>query len=275
MHRLDRIHDILGLSCIKVSRNKRASTPVEISYSKISPLLKSNILLIIAAIMNLAASLRRWHSTPLGAYLPFPETNGYIDSESLKDCDDGPSVPDIGSLEECGWRITGATNFGLQLFAVPLLLAADLIPSRIDILISDQTEWAPELWAPLGASKSAHIMDGRFNQLGIAKHVLRVLRQWSKSIPDFEKQYLELPFASTIVVKDIISDINETRVEFARNDSLGKLLLSAHELGSMWHLPASEMPATIRLQQLRYVSRMAPEIALVKIVNPKLEEYFF
>ena len=71
----------------------------------------------------------------------------------------------------------------------------------------------------LDASRSSHMTDGRYKQLGIAKHIVEVLGHWSSSLPDFEKQYLDLPFSSYIVVEDIIADIKKTRVKFVQRRS--------------------------------------------------------
>lgn len=221
--------------------------------------------------MNVASSLRRIYSSPLGAFLPLPNPRGYLDAANLAHCDDAPPVPNLGPVTECGWRLEGATGFGTHLFAVPLALLPNLPPVQIDVIIPDQMQWSPELWGKLDASRSSHMTDGRFNQLGIAKHVLQVLGHWSSSIPDFEEQYRALPFSSSIVVEEIIADVKNTRVRFSPDIKQHKNLLSSDELRELWKLPVSGMPQSIDLHHMRYLERKAPGIALVQIIGAELE----
>ncbi|KAH9204231.1 hypothetical protein DL95DRAFT_497438 [Leptodontidium sp. 2 PMI_412] len=194
--------------------------------------------------MNVASSLRRIYSSPLGSFLPLPNPRGYLDAPDLAHCDDGPPVPNLGSVTECGWRLEGSTHFGTQLYAVPVALLPNLPPIHVDVIIPDQTQWSPELWAKLDASRSSHMTDGRFNQLGIAKHVLRVLGHWSSSIFDFQEQYLALPFSSSIIIGEIIPNIEDTP------EPLGL-----------------KLPRAVDLNEMQYLERKAPGIALVQITG--------
>lgn len=222
--------------------------------------------------MNVASSLRRIYSSPLGAFLPLPNPRGYLDAANLAHCDDVPPVPNLGPVTECGWRLEGATSFGSHLFAVPLALLPNLPPVQIDVIIPDQMQWSPELWGKLDASRSSHMTDGRFNQLGIAKHVLQVLGHWSSSIPDFEEQYRALPFSSSIVVEEIIADVKNTRVRFSPDMKQHKNLLSSDELRDLWKLPVTEMPQSIGLDHMRYLERKAPGLLWCRSLVPNLKD---
>ncbi|KAH6714740.1 hypothetical protein BKA61DRAFT_723655 [Leptodontidium sp. MPI-SDFR-AT-0119] len=216
--------------------------------------------------MNVASSLRRIYSSPLGSFLPLPNPRGYLDAPDLAHCDDGPPVPNLGSVTECGWRLEGSTHFGTQLYAVPVALLPNLPPIHVDVIIPDQTQWSPELWAKLDASRSSHMTDGRFNQLGIAKHVLRVLGHWSSSIFDFQEQYLALPFSSSIIIGEIIPNIEDTPVRFSGAKHHSHLLTPA-ELQKLWEPLGLKLPRAVDLNEMRYLERKAPGIALVQITG--------
>jgi hypothetical protein len=107
--------------------------------------------------MNAAASLREAWASPVAAYVPFPDTNGYVDDETLAFCDNEPlqvspshidssSVlipPSDGTGEMVQWRIDGATTFGTVYFATPYSSAgplSSLVPKAVSVQIPDQLE---------------------------------------------------------------------------------------------------------------------------------------
>ncbi|CZR53495.1 uncharacterized protein PAC_03374 [Phialocephala subalpina] len=161
------------------------------------------------------------------------------------------------------WRIDGAM-FGTRYFAAPLFLLPDFPPLRIDVVIPDQLDWAPELWTVLGASDSVHMHDQRVADLGISRYLILLLDNWSRRHPDFERLYRGLPFGSSIVVGDIGLKLSESRIRIERNIELPTHLLSIDTLQEMWKLQHTSMPVAIDLHQLRFLKRLHSSICLIE-----------
>jgi serine/threonine protein kinase len=233
--------------------------------------------------MNLSDSIRKHVAFSAAGVVPFPDN---LDSYLSYDChaNQDPKTeweslrnrlePELWSslsrrpsltthpAPAPTWRIDGAA-FGTKYFAIPLSLA-EFPPLRIDVVIPDQLDWAPELWDILGASDSVHMHDQRVAELGISRYLILLLDNWARHCPDFERFYRGLPFGSSIVVGSIGLKLSENRITINRNIELPSHLLSIDTLQEMWKLQEESMPAAINLQELRFVKRLYASICLIE-----------
>ncbi|KAF4632136.1 hypothetical protein G7Y89_g5996 [Cudoniella acicularis] len=229
--------------------------------------------------MDISNKLRAHFAFSAAGVMPFPETRpGYLNhSASASASADADADAGIG----CGagavdrfpfhvdhavatptWRIDGCV-FGTTYWATPLSLLPHLPPLRIDVVIPDQLDWAPELWAVLDASESVHIHDQRAAGLGISRYLLLVLQRWSCDYPDFEQVYRALPFGSSITVGHIGLDLSEIRVQIRPNRGLQRHLLSLNTLQQWWNFQGQSLPTAIGLRELRFVRRLCSSICLI------------
>ena len=219
--------------------------------------------------MNSAASLRQHYASISSPWAAFPDTAGYVEHHVRGEDDDqdqGSSVETQPAFRH-GWYFEGATNFGRSLFAVPEACRSNMPPLRIDILIPDQTKWAPSLWTKLDAAKSSHILDGRIAYLGIAEHVSVILERWAASIPDFNMLYLSQPLGAAICIDKIDENIDTTNVRFVVDKGLADRLHSVETIRKMWDFETTKMPYAIKLEELRFLRRIAKSVMTVTIAS--------
>ena len=141
---------------------------------------------------------------------------------------------------------------------------------RIDVLIPDQLDWDPELWAILGAGDSVHIHDQRVADLGISRYVVRVLENWTRDCPEFEKMYRGLPFGSSFVVDKVGLKLSEINIKVTRNTEFPNHLLSVNSLRTMWDVRVKDMPRQINILELRFIKRLYSSICLVELDGKRM-----
>jgi serine/threonine protein kinase len=225
--------------------------------------------------MNISNRLRTHFAFSAAGVVPFPENLGrYLNHDADSELKDRGKLLDHGFLgspvnvSTPTWRIDGSV-FGTTYFATPVFLP-DLPPMRIDVLVPDQLDWAPELWVVLGASDSVHMQDGRVADLGISRYLTRVLQNWSCNYPDFEQVYRGLPFGSSLVVETIGLKLSETSIKIKPNTEFPGHLLSINSLQKMWNAQMKNLPAPIDVQELRFVKRLNSSICLVEHVGKRM-----
>ena len=224
--------------------------------------------------MNISNRLRDYFVFPNGGFVHFPDTSGYIQSavsSGLEFSHRGHTVdinyPTVSTafVEAPRWRMDGSC-FGVEFFATPLFLLP-MPPLRIDIEVPDQLEWPAELWDELDAPDSVHMPSERVAQLGISRHLTRVLEHWSRQYPHFENEYRSLPFGSKIKLAAIKRDVADMEFTFVPNQKLPARLLSVEVLRNMWGLSVADMPSTIDLADQRLERQLQKSITLVSLAS--------
>ena len=217
--------------------------------------------------MNVASDLLPNYLFCCAGFIPLPDTHGYVVYEDGKE--HGSYLESIVLDEhrqesEYDWHIDFSL-FGEIYAAIPRF-SSPLAPTRIDVLMPEQTQWPSELWGALGAKDSMHMIGPRVNELGISHHLRRALTQWSRRKAAFEKTYRELPFGSSIVARKIERNVADMQFSIWANVSFGKSLLSVSKLESLWPAPKRlPMPPCVRLNQLRYERQLSLQVALVSL----------
>ena len=226
--------------------------------------------------MNIASDLVPNYLFCCAGFIPLPDTHGYVAYEDDKE---HGSYLEVTGLDEnqkeskYDWHIDFSL-FGEIYAAIPRF-SSPLPPTRIDVLIPEQTKWPSELWSVLGAKDSMHMIGPRVNELGISHHLCCALTHWSRRTADFEKTYRELPFGSSIIAREIKQDVADMQFSMRANVSLRKSLMSVSKLESLWpdhgRLP---MPPCVRLDQLRYERQLSLQVTLVSLLMGAGSEFW-
>ncbi|KAF0317591.1 hypothetical protein K4K61_012688 [Colletotrichum sp. SAR11_59] len=162
------------------------------------------------------------------------------------------------------WRIDGCTGLGTQFYVLPLFLKS-ITPMRIDAFIPEQSTQSQEVRQLLDLDVAFHTRDRtRVQQLNVAKHILRALQYWTKSLVEPESLFTSVPFGSRIVFKDLSLDIRAIQIEVAPTYYLERQLLSSAALSEMWG-PSVEMPECVDISDVHVVEQIHDSVCLVRI----------
>ena len=173
----------------------------------------------------------------------------------------------IDSLDPPGnplWRIDGCTAFGTQIYAVPLFLNS-VRPYRVDVFIPEPATLSPELRKVLDLDVTFYTRDGpRISQLGITRHVLRILQHWTSTLEEPLQLYKDLPFGSRIVFQNLPKNVAKTHISIAPTYYLERQLLSVSSLHKLWGDDV-EFPPTVDIDDVQYLSQLHDSVCLVDI----------
>ena len=172
----------------------------------------------------------------------------------------------IESLEipkNCSWRIDGCTGFGSQFYAVPLFIKP-LPPVRVDVFLPEPATLPPDMRRVLDIDDAFHTRDShRVSQLGITRHVIRILHYWTSTKDDHRSLYNGAPFGSRIVFGNFPKNVAETKIQVVFTYYLERQLLSSTTLQGFWD-GIVNLPPSIHLFDLEYISQLHDSVCLVK-----------
>ncbi|KAJ8126177.1 hypothetical protein O1611_g7462 [Lasiodiplodia mahajangana] len=213
---------------------------------------------------NIANKLRANYVFPCAGFIPFPDTNGYAEYAD---------VPKDSTQKSSSSWIIEDSGFGTTYAAIPTFLGR-LPPSRIDVIIPDQTQWPPSLWSRLDARDSVHVTGSRVNSLGISSYLRDALQSWSDRDENFSDVYRGLSFGSTILLKNLSEDFSTLDFEILPNKAVTEpgVFLSSEELRAIWGYHESEMPPTIPYTKLRRLKQLSSDVILVSVSDENKEE---
>ena len=211
--------------------------------------------------MNIADSLRPHYVFCTAGFAPFPDTHGYAEYEDTSISYADWSGESIDDEMQSDWRIDDS-DFGVRYYAFPRFVSP-LPPSRIDVVVPDQTAWSPKTWSVLGARDSVHLSGERLRALGISKHLRRALSHWSSQFPGFERRYRDLPFGSEIVVFNIEADIKKMHIAIQPNQTVWDRMFSVQGLERLWKDDGVQLPPCIDYKRLEYVKQCSSDVCLV------------
>ncbi|KAJ6446008.1 Tyrosine-protein kinase, active site protein [Purpureocillium lavendulum] len=162
------------------------------------------------------------------------------------------------------WRIDGCTAFGTQIYAVPLFVGT-IRPYRVDVFIPEPATVSPELRKTLDLDVTFYVRDGsRIAQLGITRHVLRILQHWTSTLENPSEIYKDLPFGSRIVLHNLPKIVADARISIAPTHYLERQLLGPSALRKYWG-DDLDLPPTVDLEDVEYLSQLHDSVCLVKI----------
>ncbi|KAG5664059.1 hypothetical protein KAF25_006644 [Fusarium avenaceum] len=173
-------------------------------------------------------------------------------------------IDSLSPLERPLWRIDGCTAFGSQLYAVPLFIDP-MPPIRMDVFIPEPSKLSPDIRNVLDVDVAFHTTSAkRIAHLGITQHVLRILQYWTSRQQDPTEIFRNIPFGSRIVFKNLPMNVAAAEVIIARTHYLERQLLSVSSLEKAWGSDV-ELPPTVNLDDVVYVSQLHDSVCLVKI----------
>ncbi|KAF4594684.1 Protein kinase-like domain protein [Ophiocordyceps camponoti-floridani] len=173
-------------------------------------------------------------------------------------------IDSLDPLENPLWRIDGCTAFGTQLYAVPLFIRPPR-PYRVDFFIPEPAKLPTELRKLLDLDITFYTRDrSRISQLGITRHVLRILQHWTLTMDDPSSIYRAVPFGSRIVVENLPSNVADAQISIAPAHHLERQLLSVSALRRFWGNDL-ELPPTVDIDDVEYVEQLHDSVCLVII----------
>ncbi|KAF5657343.1 hypothetical protein FHETE_10504 [Fusarium heterosporum] len=173
-------------------------------------------------------------------------------------------IDSLNPLEQPLWRIDGCTAFGSQFYAVPIFFDP-MPPIRMDVFIPEPSKLSPDLRHVLDVDVAFHTTSAkRIAHLGITQHVLRILQYWTSHQQDPMDIFKSIPFGSRIVIKNLPMNVTDAEVIIARTHYLERQLLSVSSLEKAWG-GNIELPPTVDLNDVVYVSQLHDSVCLVKI----------
>ncbi|KAF4988429.1 hypothetical protein FGRMN_9753 [Fusarium graminum] len=173
-------------------------------------------------------------------------------------------IDSLNPLEKPLWRVDGCTAFGSQFYAVPLFFDP-MPPIRMDVFIPEPSKLSPDLRHVLDVDVAFHTTSAkRIAHLGITQHVLRILQYWTSLQQDPMDIFKNIPFGSRIVIKNLPVNVTDAEVIIARTHYLERQLLSVSSLEKAWG-DDIELPPTVDLNDVVYVSQLHDSVCLVKI----------
>ncbi|KAJ2995554.1 hypothetical protein NUW58_g1241 [Xylaria curta] len=183
-------------------------------------------------------------------------------------------IDSLEPLPKSEWTIHGADLAGTRWFAIPNF-AVGKPPLRIDVHI-------PEFFDVPGYLRDALIPNSpMFGELeaavhsNVAVHILRALQCWSTRNKDIEKEYLELPFGSRIVLENMSCDVRQISIQFVPIYDIERQWLSVKALQDMWKLPNDAFPAVIDFDKLQFRQQLHDTITVVSLAVHRGRQFIF
>lgn len=161
------------------------------------------------------------------------------------------------------WRIDGCTAFGSQFYAVPLFVNS-IAPFRMDVYIPEPAKLPTQMRDVLDVDVTFYTRDAsRIAQLGITRHVLRILQYWTSTFDDPQDIYKDVPFGSRIVFGNLPVDVTTARISVAPMHYLERQLLAVSTLQRLW-ADIPQLPPTVDMSEFVYMSQLHDSVCLVE-----------
>lgn len=173
-------------------------------------------------------------------------------------------IDSLAPLANPLWRVDGCTAFGTQIHAVPLFVEP-IRPYRVDVFIPEPATLPEELRKVLDLDATFYTRDSsRIAQLGITRHVLRILQHWTSAMEDPSRIYRNLPFGSRIALQNLPKNVADARISVAPTHYLEHQLLSVTMLRGFWGGDVT-LPPTVDIEDVEYLSQLHDSVCLVRI----------
>ena len=162
------------------------------------------------------------------------------------------------------WRLDGIDRDGQRFFAVPTF-ALDGPPLRIDVFIPPLEEQPRDLRRLLRSDALVYATREPVQHLPICQHVLRSLQYWSARVPDFQRQYSDMPFGSRVLMANLTPDVADMDIHLMPDYGLEQSMLTVDDLQAMWDLPSASWPPVLDLADVHFRRQIHDAIAVVRI----------
>jgi hypothetical protein len=185
-------------------------------------------------------------------------------------------IDSLSKLRTQRWTIDGSSTIGTRFFAFPEF-ARGRPPLRIDTFIPDTNQQPGYLRDTLHPNASMFVENRHVGDTSIAQHILRALEAWSErwGWDEFEEAYLNMPFGSRILIKNIDISPREMVIDLVPYYAVEQQMLSIEALQDLWNLPPGSWPEILDIQELRFVKQLHESISLVQLPRDDHQSYVF
>ncbi|KAK0613935.1 hypothetical protein B0T14DRAFT_437812 [Immersiella caudata] len=164
------------------------------------------------------------------------------------------------------WRVDGVDVDGRRVFAIPTF-GVGRPPLRIDVYLPPVEDYPGQLTDILKPEALLCASRGTVAMAPATQHLLRALGRWSSWVPDFESQYLSMPYGSQILVTSIATNLEEmvSGIHMCPSYEVEQAMQSVEVLQSMWGLPDAAWPPILEWEHLQFQKQLHESITLVTV----------
>ncbi|KAF4123958.1 Protein kinase domain [Geosmithia morbida] len=169
------------------------------------------------------------------------------------------------------WQMDGCTAFGSQFYATPLFVDGPMPPLRMDVFVPEPSKLSSHVREMLDVDVTFHTRDKhRIAQVGLTRHVLRILHHWASQWDDPRRIYENKPFGSKIVLRNMPISVTKADIVIAPAHYLEHQLLSLSSLEEFWAADVDEFPPAVDVGEFAYVSQLHDSVCLVELAGEVL-----
>ena len=185
-------------------------------------------------------------------------------------------INSLSKLKKQRWTIDGSSPIGTRLYAFPDF-ARGGPPLCIDTYIPNINQEPGYLRDVLRPNSSIFVENGQVECSSIAQHILQALEAWSEhwGWEEFEEAYLNMPFGSRILIKNIHIDPRKMIIDLVPYYAVEQQMLSVDALQALWELAQGAWPEVLDIKELHFVKKLHETISLVRISGEDPQIYVF
>lgn len=175
-------------------------------------------------------------------------------------------IDSLSSKKTQRWTIDGSTTVGTRFFAYPDF-ARGKQPLHIDVFVPDIDQKPGYLRDALQPNTRMFVENSDVGNSHIGQHILRALEAWSEQWgwKDFEESYLNMPFGSRILIKNIEVEPRNMVIDLVPYYAVEQQMMTIEALQALWKLPAGSWPEALDIQEVRFVKQVHETISLVQL----------
>lgn len=173
-------------------------------------------------------------------------------------------INSLDALPNAAWRVDAVAENGTDFFIVPQFL--DSFPFlRVGLTLPEYTSFPKDLREELDMSAAFHMRDPeRVNQLGITRHILRILQHWTISAPNIEKVYNTLSWGAMFHLETLPRDVKQARITVKLNHEAEEQLWPVEMMEMSWGHEVA-FPEMVDLHNLVYRAQPHDSVCVVSI----------
>ncbi|KAK4455199.1 hypothetical protein QBC34DRAFT_391774 [Podospora aff. communis PSN243] len=171
------------------------------------------------------------------------------------------------------WRVDGVDVDGRRIFAIPTL-GVGKPPLRIDVYLPPLEDYPGQLRDILRPEALLRESRGAAVAMSpVVQHLLRALEHWASQMPDFESQYLNMPYGSSILVTSITASLESMSADIHMCPSydVEQAMQTVDSLHSMWNLPDAAWPPILEWEDLQFQKQLHESITLVTLADKAVQ----
>lgn len=185
-------------------------------------------------------------------------------------------IDSLSRLKTQRWTIDGSSTIGTRIFAYPDF-ARGKAPHHIDIFVPDINQKPGYLRDALLPNTPMFVENNHVGNSNIGQHILRALEAWSDQWgwKEFEETYLNMPFGSRILIKNIEVDPKEMVIDLVPYYAVEQQMMTIEALQALWKLSPGSWPEALDIHEVRFVKQVHETISLVQFSKDDSQIYVF